>query len=269
MKKNGKILIIILVVILSVFMLAGCVTTNEQISVTLPENYNLTEITAQKVLESNVVIQAETRNATHSIISKGSGVILTSDGYILTNKHVISGDKQVSSLATVDKITVEVMRDGYSVTYRAKYITEANVGKYSEIDLAIIKIDAVTSIPFKPIELGSIDTIKYGTPGLIIGNPKGLGIMVSNAMVSSPKVEFELPGGTNNYKYIALNADVNSGNSGGGMYDYSGKLIGIVTLREVDDSTENSNVVLGIGYAIRVDEVSEYLKAYPNIKVGK
>lgn len=268
MKKKSKILLIFILSVLTVFMLAGCVTEKENITVNLPENYPTTEIIVDKMLTSNVIVESVNDTDGGRTKSKGSGVILTEDGYILTNKHVISTDKTVASMKKAD-ITVYVMRDDYvMVPYSAEYIEEKNTDKFSDIDLAILKINpsspqfSITpATPLNAVELGSVDAIKYGTPAIVVGNPKGLGIMVSSAMVSSPEV-FLQSTNKNVYTYIAINSDVNSGNSGGGIYDYAGKLIGIVTLREVDESDNNSNVVLGIGYAIRIDEIQEYLKAY-------
>lgn len=267
MKKKSKILLIFILSVLTVFMLVGCVTEKENITVNLPENYPISEIIVDKMLTSNVIVESINETDSGRTKSKGSGVILTEDGYILTNKHVISTDKNVTSMKKAD-ITVYVMRADYVlVPYSAKYIEEKNINQFSDIDLAILKINPsfpqfpITFPTINAVELGSVDTIKYGTPAIVVGNPKGLGIMVSSAMVSSPEV-FLKTNDNNIYTYIAINSDINSGNSGGGIYDYTGKLIGIVTLREVDESDNNSNIVLGIGYAIRIDEIQEYLKAY-------
>lgn len=256
--------------ILVAFMLAGCVSQNDDISINLPNDYPTSEIIVNKVLRSNVIVESINYTDDGGVKSKGSGVLLSEDGYILTNKHVISVNKSVESMKKAD-ITVFVMREDYvMIPYRAEYVVEKNITQYESIDLAILKIDVPkypiqSASPLIPIELGSVDTIRYGTPAIVIGNPKGLGILVADAMVSSPLMILEDANG-NIYKYIAINSDINAGNSGGGLYDYTGKLIGIVTLREVNDQDNNADVVLGIGYAIRIDEIVEYLKAYPDIQ---
>ena len=153
-----------------------------------------------------------------------SGVILSSDGYILTNQHVI-GDISL-------KITVELL-DGKK--YKAHLI-----GIDRGTDLAVLKISNSEAI-FPSIEIDNSDKVKIGDIVLAIGNPYGLGQSVSMGIISATGREFENPYSS----YIQTDASINKGNSGGALIDTQGRLIGINTL--IRSSSGGSE---GIGLAI-------------------
>ncbi|MDB3994525.1 trypsin-like peptidase domain-containing protein [Gammaproteobacteria bacterium] len=164
-------------------------------------------------------------NKSNSIkTSLGSGVILSSDGYILTNQHVI-GDISL-------KITVELL-DGKK--YKAHLI-----GIDRGTDLAVLKISNSEAI-FPSIEIDNSDKVKIGDIVLAIGNPYGLGQSVSMGIISATGREFENPYSS----YIQTDASINKGNSGGALIDTQGRLIGINTL--IRSSSGGSE---GIGLAI-------------------
>ena len=156
--------------------------------------------------------------------SLGSGVILSSDGYILTNLHVI-GNKAL-------KVTIELY-DG------RKYIGKL-VGIDEGTDLAVIKIkDEENSFP--SIEIEDSDSVKIGDIVLAIGNPYGLGQSVSMGIISATGREFDNPYSN----YIQTDASINRGNSGGALIDAKGQLIGINTLMQTSSGGSE-----GIGLAI-------------------
>ena len=139
--------------------------------------------------------------------SLGSAVIITSDGYLLTNNHVIAGAEQ---------ITV-ALKDGRE--------TRASVvGSDPETDLAVLKVD-LTDLPF--ITLGDSDAMRIGDVTLAIGNPLGVGQTVTMGIVSATGRN-QL--GLNTYEdFIQTDAAINMGNSGGALVDAHGNLIGINT----------------------------------------
>jgi serine protease DegS len=156
--------------------------------------------------------------------SLGSGVVLSSDGYILTNQHVI-GDRSI-------KVTVELF-DGRKL--RANLI-----GIDKGTDLAVLKVED-SEIYFPSIEIEDSDKVKIGDIVLAIGNPYGLGQSVSMGIVSATGREFENPYSN----YIQTDASINKGNSGGALIDTNGRLIGINTLiRSTSGGSE------GVGLAI-------------------
>jgi serine protease DegS len=156
--------------------------------------------------------------------SLGSGVILSSDGYILTNQHVV-GDNSL-------RVTTELY-DG------RKFIAQL-IGIDKGTDLAVLKIQD-DEILFPSIEIEDSDKLNIGDIVLAIGNPYGLGQSVSMGIVSATGREFDNPYSN----YIQTDASINRGNSGGALIDSKGRLIGINTL--IRSSSGGSE---GIGLAI-------------------
>jgi len=153
----------------------------------------------------------------------GSGVIVTKDGYIVTNNHVVSD---------ATKIIVK-LHDGRK--YTAKLI-----GTDPKTDIAIIKIDAKN---LKPITIADSAKIKVGDIVLAVGNPFGLGETVTHGIVSALN---RTSIGLNDYEnFIQTDAAINPGNSGGALVDLKGRLIGINSA--IISSSGGNN---GIGFAI-------------------
>jgi serine protease Do len=175
--------------------------------------------------------------------SLGSGFIISADGYIVTNNHVVSGEP--GSNAEVSAITV-IMPD--RTEYKAKL-----VGRDPTSDLAVLKIEA-NNLPF--VKFGDSTRTRVGDWIVAIGNPFGLGGTVTAGIVSAlHRVTGQ--GGAND-RYIQTDASINRGNSGGPMFDMNGNVIGINTLIF---SPTGGNV--GIGFAIPAEE------AYPIIQTLK
>lgn len=192
------------------------------------------------VVEINTEIMSNGNSIFGQYISEGagSGVIISEDGYIVTNDHVISGASQ---------ITVKTM-DGQE--YEAKL-----VGTDPQTDIAIIKVDG-SSLPAATI--GSSDDIRVGEIAIAIGNPLGsLGGTVTTGIISAVGREITI----NNETMTLLQTDaaINSGNSGGGLFDAQGQLIGIVNAKQAATGVE------GLGFAIPISDVLgviDDLKAY-------
>lgn len=175
----------------------------------------------------------------------GSGVIISADGVIVTNNHVVSG--QGGAPVTQVKVRLSDQR-----TFTAKVL-----GRDSRSDLAVLKIDAKN---LTPIQLGSSSDVEVGQWVLAVGNPLGFDNTVSVGVVSSLKRDLPIGrGGLVNA--IQTDAAINPGNSGGALTDVNGRLIGINSA--IASSTGQS---VGIGFAIPVDRV----KAVANdiLKVG-
>ena len=156
--------------------------------------------------------------------SLGSGVILSSDGYILTNQHVV-GDNTL-------RVTTEL--------YDGRKYNAQLVGIDKGTDLAVLKIEDSDN-PFPSIEIEDSDKVMIGDIVLAIGNPYGLGQSVSMGIVSATGREFDNPYSN----YIQTDASINRGNSGGALIDSKGRLIGINTLMR-----SSSGGSEGIGLAI-------------------
>ncbi len=159
----------------------------------------------------------------------GSGVILSADGYIVTNNHVVEN---------ADEIMVTLPHN--KKEYKAKLI-----GQDKESDLAVIKIDAENLLPIK---MGNSSFLEVGDVVFAVGNPFGVGETVTQGIVSALNKNRV---GINQYEnFIQTDASINPGNSGGALVDSRGVLIGINSA-----ILSRSGASAGVGFAIPVDMV--------------
>ncbi len=187
-----------------------------------------------------------TREAT----SLGSGFIISPDGYIVTNNHVISGrDGQ----DVVDTITV-------TLSDRREYKARV-VGRDSLSDLAVLKVDG-QALPY--VQFGNSQGTRVGDWAIAIGNPFGLGGTVTAGIVSA--LHRNITGGGAYDRYIQTDASINQGNSGGPLFDLNGNVIGINT---AIFSPTGGNV--GVGFAIPAElakPVIDQLRSNGKVKRG-
>lgn len=217
---------------------------------------------SQKVQPSIVAITVEYSvnsifNKTPSTASaKGSGIIISQDGYILTNNHVISSSSASSNafyeISEANKVTVKLYNDDNE--YEGKII-----GTDSQTDLAVIKIekDGLTAA-----ELGNSDSVQVGEFAMAMGSPLGLDNSVTAGIVSAVNREVEDEDGN---KYVAIQTDaaINSGNSGGALVNSKGQVIGVNTLKLSGTGVE------GVGFAIPINstkEIYQQLIEYNKVK---
>ena len=163
----------------------------------------------------------------------GSGFIINTDGYILTNYHVINGAKEVTV----------TLSDGQEVT--------ASVVNYdSDKDIAMIKLNGNVEVP-GVVELGNSDALQPGEEVVAIGNPlsKELSSTLTKGIVSALNRSVETQSGVNT-NLIQTDAAINSGNSGGPLINTKGEVIGLNTLKA-------SNGAEGIGFAIPINDIKE------------
>ena len=160
----------------------------------------------------------------------GSGVIISSDGYILTCAHVVSGASQ---------ITVTIGDTDYTATV---------VGEDDTSDVAVLKIDATG---LTPATVGDSDSLSVGDSVLAVGNPLGeLGGTVTSGIVSALNRSVTIQGtsSTNTMSLIQMDASVSPGNSGGGLFNMNGDLIGLVNAKSSSSDAE------GLGFAIPIND---------------
>ena len=173
----------------------------------------------------------------------GSGIILSEDGYILTNNHVISG---------ADKITVYVMPEEEGAeekTYEATL-----VGTSESHDVAVLKIDAKG---LNPATFGDSDQLEIGELAVAIGNPMGtVHGSVTAGIISAKEKPLTIDGVTINA--IQTDAAINPGNSGGALFDSYGHVVGMVYAKSSAVSIE------GVGYAIPINNVKELVTSMIN-----
>lgn len=160
----------------------------------------------------------------------GSGVIISSDGYILTCAHVVDG---------ASTITVTIGDKDYTATL---------VGEDTTSDIAVIKIDADG---LTPATVGNSDSLKVGQSVMAVGNPLGeLGGTVTGGMISALNRSVTIQGSSsvNTMSLIQMDASVSPGNSGGGLFNTNGELVGIVNAKSSSSDAE------GLGFAIPIND---------------
>ena len=170
----------------------------------------------------------------------GSGVIFSSDGYIVTNLHILSGQN------------INVKLDN------GKNYLASIIGIDKNTDIAVLKISS--SEELKPINFANSDSLKIGDRVLAIGNPYGIGISVSNGIISATGRDYGNP----YLQLIQTDAAINPGNSGGALINENGNLIGINS-----KIFSKTGAYQGIGFAIPsnlVVQIATQLIKYGNVK---
>lgn len=185
---------------------------------------------AEKCLNASVLITVTTSTGSGS----GSGVIYTTDGYILTNYHVVGSD--------ATSITV-TMFDG--TEYDAVFV----YGDES-LDVSVIKIDKNDCTAVEICE----DPLDYGEQIIVIGNSLGNGFTLTSGYVSAPEREVTFSSTYETMTLIQIDAAVNNGNSGGGLFNTAGQLVGIVNAK-LSGTTSSGASIDNIGFAIPMSTV--------------
>lgn len=230
-------------------------TTTNLISLS---NYSNTAVfAANKILPSIVGIQVTYTATSNSMFgfgmpttseatATGSGIIISEDGYIVTNNHVIDTSSSNSSYSYYDisdAKSVKIKLHGSDELYDAKI-----VGKDSQTDLAVLKIEKTG---LTAAEFADSDTATVGEFAMAVGSPLGLDTTVTTGIISAVNREVEADGTT--YVCIQTDAAINSGNSGGALVNSDGKVIGINTLKLSGSGVE------GIGFAIPINSTTNII----------
>ena len=233
------------------------------------EKYSDTSVySANKILPSIVGIEVEYNVSTNSIFSmfgadnrststataSGSGIIISEDGYILTNNHVVatSANNSYYEVSDATKVTVTLYND--ETSYEAKII-----GKDEETDLAVIKID---KSGLTAAEFADSDSVKVGEFAMAVGNPLGMTSSITCGVVSALNREVSDSDGKTG-TYIQTDAAINSGNSGGALVNSQGQVIGI------NDMKVSATGVEGMGFAIPINstlDIIDQLIEYNKVK---
>ena len=201
------------------------------------------------------VVGVSNRARTYSIISgqtdvveqaTGSGVMITTQGHVVTNYHVIEGASDVQVLSNGQYLQAEI------------------VGYDELTDLAVLRVTEDVSLP--AVKMGDISQVRVGDWAIVIGNPLGkqFADTVTIGVVSALNRELE---GTSIVKMMQTDAAINSGNSGGGLFNTKGELIGIPSLKYSSNGVRDAASIEGIAMAIPVDVVKPIVESL--IQFGK
>ena len=182
------------------------------------------------------------REMQQTVQSLGSGFIVDSTGYIVTNEHVVERAEDLKISVTTSE----------GKTYAARYVT----GDPSA-DLALLKIDSKTPLPF--ISLKDVSRNLLGETVLVLGNPLGYGHSVARGILSATNRTLSVE--ANEYKnLLQTDAAINPGNSGGPLIDIAGKLIGVASAKMA--YTPQGVPTQGIGFAIPASVVAEKIEQF-------
>ncbi len=162
----------------------------------------------------------------------GSGILMDSDGHVLTNAHVVDGSSSVT------------VKFGDGEALPAKVL-----GVDDSTDVAVLEVDP-TKVDAKPLELGDSDAVKVGDGAIAIGNPYGLDRTVTSGIVSALQRQISAPNGFTISDVIQTDAAINPGNSGGPLIDADGRVIGINSQIATGSGSSGS---VGIGFAVPID----------------
>ena len=235
-------------------------------------NYSDTAVyAANKILPSVVGIEVQynvnsmlsmfgNRGQSQTATATGSGIIISEDGYILTNNHIVSTSSSSSnsssnnyySVSEAEKVTVTLFND--DKTYDAKI-----VGTDEQTDLAVIKIEK-TGLP--KAEFADSDNIKVGEFAMAVGNPLGMQSSITCGVVSAVNRKITDSDGKE-FTLIQTDAAINAGNSGGALVNSQGQVIGINTLKLQGTGIE------GMGFAIPINsttDITSQLIQYSKVK---
>ncbi len=201
------------------------------------------------------VVGVSNRARTYSIISgqtdvieqaTGSGVMITTQGHVVTNYHVIEGANDVQVLSNGQYLQAEI------------------VGYDELTDLAVLRVTEDVNLP--AVKMGDISQVRVGDWAIVIGNPLGkqFADTVTIGVVSALNRELE---GTSIVKMMQTDAAINSGNSGGGHFNTKGELIGIPSLKYSSNGVRDAASIEGIAMAIPVDVVKPIVESL--IQFGK
>ena len=175
--------------------------------------------------------------------STGSGFLISAQGYLLTNFHVIQGADR---------------NNGVTVQFEDNVSRRAAVaGEDQKNDLALLKVDMGGVPPVRPLLLGDSSTARVGDPTLAIGNPFGLDRTLTSGIVSALQRQIIGPNGFSIDNVIQTDAPINPGNSGGPLLDASGRVIGINSQIATGGNVGSGSI--GIGFAVPINTAKEFL----------
>ena len=198
------------------------------------------------------------------MVGTGTGIVMTADGYIVTNAHVVYDTSEYNCGAAVE----------VSVLFSDESELEADIIAYdTETDLAVLKVDATE---LTPATFGNSEELRVGELVIAIGNPLGFDLFgsVTSGIVSA--LDREITINEKNMNLIQTDAAINSGNSGGPLLNSSGQVIGINSAK-MSSSYSSSASIEGLGFAIPIDEAKviiddlinyKYVTGRPQIGIG-
>ena len=232
---KDKIIKFVITVTIMVIFLAVIVIRATQVTSPTPE----------KVFEKSVQSIVELKAVSEDVgESYGTAVCINSNGYLVTNAHVVTY-KQMGESIRFDEYFIRLANeDAYHVVELVKYDLET--------DIAVLK--SGTSVDLKPIKIGNSDKLSFGDNVYAIGNGSNYGLALTHGIISIPKINVEYEEIMR--EVIQSDITISAGNSGGALLDDKGKFIGMTSFRTKDNQ---GNVVYGLVYSVPVNIIVDYI----------
>jgi putative serine protease PepD len=242
--------------------IVGGTSTTKTVVKGQPASFTTTGLSAQQVYQQNIGGVVEIKStfpgttdmwgqSTGAQQGIGTGFVVSKDGQILTNAHVVVDNGQTASSVTV----VFKGSNGSQGTE----IPATIVGADESTDVALLKIDPSQAPTLTPVKLGDSSQVAVGQDVVAIGNPLGLDFSLSSGVVSATDRQLQSPNGATITGGIQTDAAINPGNSGGPLFNASGEVIGI---NEQIDSQSGGNE--GIGFAVPINTAVSVMKQMQN-----
>ena len=242
--------------------IVGGTSTTKTVVQGQPASFTTTGLTAQQVYEQNIAGVVEIKSTfpgTTDIFGQssgaqqgiGTGFVVSTDGQILTNAHVVS-----ESGVTASSVTVVFKSSSGS---QGTEIPATIVGSDESTDVALLKIDPSQAPSLTPVKLGDSSKVAVGEEVVAIGNPLGLDFSLSSGVVSATNRQLQSPNGATITGGIQTDAAINPGNSGGPLFNANGEVIGI---NEQIDSQSGGNE--GIGFAVPINTAVSVMQQMQN-----
>lgn len=196
------------------------------------------------------IVEIQVRDEEEQIVGNATGTVISEDGNILTNRHVVRKyDYETNSYILYSKIYVRFYNQTDFIRSEVVIVSENS-------DLALLKIDTTDG---NFISLAKTEKLNYGETVHSIGNGNGYGLSYSKGSVAAPLRHIEYDGKT--VDAIQINMNVYEGNSGGALLNQSGELVGIITFRLRDNKNE---IIHGTAFALPLNTIKEFLGIISN-----
>jgi putative serine protease PepD len=242
--------------------IVGGTSTTKTVVKGEPASFTTTGLSAQQVYQQNIAGVVEIKStfpgttdmwgqSTGQQQGIGTGFVVSTDGQILTNAHVVSESGVTAS-------TVTVVFKGSNGSQGTE-IPATIVGSDESTDVALLKIDPSQAPGLTPVKLGDSSQVAVGQEVVAIGNPLGLDFSLSSGVISATDRQLQSPNGATITGGIQTDAAINPGNSGGPLFNASGQVIGI---NEQIDSQSGGNE--GIGFAVPINTAVSVMKQMQN-----
>ncbi len=238
----------------------------------LPENYSTASLSvSSQRLNSVLEISCTTTVSGTTVSGSASGFIITEDGYVITNHHVIWYEASVTVYNRFGFITRYDKYEGIHATIRANFIQSSPYYKAGGYDLEVVDVykgQDLALLKFKnpPSELeaapfGNSSLLVMGEDAVIIGNAQGYGLALTTGVISNPSRLFLEDGATEALRVLQTDAALNPGNSGGPVFNLFGEVIGVVSFK-----VQENEINEGLGFAILSNVAMEFIDSVASDK---